>query len=155
MQRLDIFHQKLFKHSSSFPVTPKHRSLYEAFEQQEKRGYVLSDGGSREDAEKFLATFVLALHQTRFPNQNKVILAISSPVQGWATQQISSMVQHIFRTRKKASKETIQVIKESILQLHIGSNILQLEEEPEKWVAYGFHNKDLLPPWMRGRLIKV
>lgn len=153
---LEKFHQKLLGTDPppEYRLTETHMALYEAFGRG-KRGYVLSSLESRECPDKFLATLVVAIYQTTIPSESEVYIAVSNPIQRWAVQQIRDTARHIFSCRKTAARQDIELLRSAIQRLQLGSKVIKIQEEPPRWVAYGFHNKDLLPPWMRGRLAKV
>lgn len=152
---LEIFHEKLLGTTPSlqYRLTSRHKALYLAYEKG-KHGYALPESNSREDPELFLATFVLAVHQTTFPEASRVVIAVARPVERWALEQIKTIARHIFSIRKGKSPEGIQMLKDAVHRLDLGSRVLQIDKEPPKWVAYGFHNQECLPPWMRGKLVK-
>lgn len=155
---LETFHQKLLgkdleKTPEGFRLTERHKALYKAFEKG-KRGYVLPQKvTTREDFESFLATFVVAVYQTTLPTPEHVTVAVAKLVDQWALAQIKLIARHIFSLRKGASKADIEVLRSALHRISLGSSVLQIPEEPPRWVAYGYTAQDVLPPWMRGRLV--
>jgi hypothetical protein len=151
------FHQNLLgilpeKTPREFRITPAQERLYTASKESTKHGYLLvSSWDSRESWEHFLATFILAYAQTP---TGEVAFAVSGSTQKWAGEQLKKIARHIFSTRAKASRASIQELYGYFQRLMMGSNILQLDE-PTRWVAYGFNDADILPPWMRGHLLSA
>lgn len=153
---LETFHQKLLGHDQAktpknFKLSEVHKAFYSVVEDN-KRGYRLKLNGAKTDPERFLATFVLAFHMTAFPTPGRVIFIVSRITERWALDQIKGIAYYIYRSRKGASKESIEAIDDALRRIEIGSRALQLEGEPERWVSYGFNSQDVLPPWMRNRL---
>lgn len=153
----ETFHQNLLGKAQdptpkAFRLSQVHQDLYAAF-QADKRGYRLLLNNSKEDEARFLATFVMALYLTNFPNEGKVIFVVSRGTEKWAVNQIKAIAHYIYRSRKGAPTSAISAIDEALRRIDLGSRALQIETEPERWVAYGFTNQDILPPWMRGRLV--
>jgi len=152
-----VFHRKLLglepeKTPAEFQVTPIQERLYSAMGKATPRnGFLLESTESLERHDLFVATFVIAYAQT---SSGTVVFAVSKASLRWANEQIRQIARRIFHTRAKASRDVLRQLYLSFERLSIGSNILQLPE-PDRWVAYGFHDQDLLPPWMRGRLLPV
>lgn len=152
-----VFHQKLLgldpeKTPAEFRVTPAQERLYRAAEKDIPRhGFLLPSGKSLESWEHFVATFVLAYAQTE---AGPVAFAVSAATQKWTGEQVRKIARRIFHARAKSSRESVVQLYSYFQQLVIGSAVLQ-HPEPERWVAYGFHDHDLLPPWMRGRLLSA
>lgn len=154
---LETFHQRLLgkdqeKTPKNFKLSEVHKALYSAVEEN-KRGFRLKLNGAKTDPERFLATFVLAFHMTAFPTPGRVIFIVSRVTERWAVDQIKGIAYYVYRQRKGASKEAINAIDDALRNIDIGSRALQFETEPERWVSYGFNSQDILPPWMRGRLL--
>lgn len=152
-----LFHQNLLgihaeKTPTEFRVTPAQERLYRAAQRETpKRGFLLAPNKPLESWEHFVATFILAYAQTE---TGPVVFAVSAVTLKWANDQVRRVARHIFQARAKSSRESVEQLYSCFQRLAIGSNVLQLTE-PERWVAYGFHDKDLLPPWMRGRLLSA
>lgn len=155
----DAFHQNLLgkdpdRTPAEFCITPAQERLYRAAQKESpKRGFLLRSDKPLQSWEHFVATFILAYAQTP---SGHVAFAVSAATQKWANDQVKTIARRIFqaRARAHASKESIRQLYSYFHRLSMGSNILQLAE-PDRWVAYGFHEHDLLPPWMRGRLLHV
>jgi hypothetical protein len=153
---LAIFHQNLLglnpaKTPPEFLLTKTHERLYTANRESARCGYLLHSRGSRESWEHLLGTFVLAYGQT--PNGN-VTFAVSPPAQRWVDEQLRIIARRIFKSRAGAAKASLEALYKSYQRLTIGSNVLQIAEPP-RWVAYGFNDTDVLPPWMRNRLLSA
>ena len=153
---LSVFHQSLLglnpeKTPPEFLLTKTHERLYAASRESDRCGYLLHSSGSRESWEHLLGTFILAYGQTP---QGNVIFAVSPPTQRWADDQLKKIVRRIFRSRAGAAKSSLRDLYRNFQKLIMGSNVLQISEPP-RWVAYGFTDTDVLPPWMRNRLLHV
>jgi hypothetical protein len=151
---LAVFHKNLLGLNpeitpAEFLLTSTHERLYKASRESARHGYLLRSSGSRESWEHFLGTFVLAFGQTP---SGDVTFAVSPPAQRWANEQIRKIARRIFNTRAGASKASLKELYGNYQRLAIGSNVLQISEPP-RWVAYGFTDTDVLPPWMRNRLL--
>lgn len=151
------FHQNLLgidpeKTPAEYRLTALQVKLYRSAQMATpKHGFMLRSGKSLESWEHFLATFILAYAQTP---TGRVVFAVSPVTNKWAGHQIRSIARHIFqaRARLRASKESVQQLYDFFNRLSMASGVLQMAE-PDRWVAYGFHDQDLLPPWMRGHLL--
>ncbi len=152
MQDLAQFHQNLLgidpdKTPSEYRLGSVHERLYEEA-QKGRHGGLLPYQASLENWDHFLATFVIAYAQT---SQGDVFFAVSPPIHKWAAKQVQGVARHIFSARKKTPRATLMQLYNGFQLLGMGSNVLKIAEPP-RWVAYGFHEKDVLPPWMRGKL---
>lgn len=152
---LVAFHQNLLgitpeKTPTAFRLTKAQERLYKASNGSTKHGYLLCSGKGLQSWEHFLATFILAYGQTP---EGTVAFAVSAPTQKWANEQVKTIARHIFSSRSRG-KSSIGELFSKFQRLAMGSNVLQLAE-PKRWVAYGFTETDVLPPWMRNRLINA
>lgn len=155
MLDLAVFHQNLLgidpeKTPPEFRITQSQKRLYTAGQRSSKHGFLFDSNQGLESWEHFLATFILAYGQT--PTGVVAFAVRSGPTQKWVNEQIKKTARHIFGSRAKSKRKGIDELYANFQRLAMGSNILQLAE-PERWVAYGFNEKDILPPWMRGRLL--
>jgi len=153
---LAVFHKNLLGLNPEitppeFLLTSNHERLYKASRESGRHGYLLRSSGSRESWEHFLGTFVLAFGRTP---EGYVTFAVSPLAQQWANEQIRKIARRIFNTRAGAAKASLQELYRNYQRLAMGSNILQISEPP-RWVAYGFTDADVLPPWMRNRLLSA
>lgn len=153
---LAAFHQNLLGLNPEmtpreFLLTKTHERLYVANRDSARCGYLLQANAKRESWEHLLGTFVLAYGQTQ---QGQVTFAVSPPTQRWVDEQLRKIVRRIFRSRAGASKASLQGLYRNFQRIAMGSNVLQIPE-PRRWVAYGFTDTDVLPPWMRNRLLNV
>ena len=128
-----------------FWFTEDARQLYEAHAEWDVRGFSSVDL----DEDRFLATFVLALSLTG--GEHPVCMAVPRQHTDWAMEQIKEIARHIFRERQ-GNTAAIIALRKAIGQLVTASRVLQIDE-PERWVAFGFHREGLLPEWMRGKLL--
>ena len=69
-----------------------------------------------------------------------------------ATVVVRKIARRIFNSRVGAAKSSLKELYRNYQRLVMGSSVLQIAE-PSRWVAYGFTDADVLPPWMRNRLI--
>lgn len=153
MQDYTRFHQNLLgidpeKTPLNFRLSPVHQRIYSEAEKGKHGSLFAHQAASLEDWDHFLATFIIAYAQTK---DGQVFFAVSASAQKWALQQVNVVARRIFASRKGSPKPMLHRLYQSFQLLSIGSNILQITEPP-RWVAYGFHDKDVLPPWMRGKL---
>jgi hypothetical protein len=153
---LPVFHKNLLGFNPDmtppeFLLTKTHERLYVANRESARCGYLLPSSGSRESWEHLLGTFILAYGQT--PEGN-VTFAVSPPAQRWADEQLRKIARRIFRSRAGAAKSSLEGLYKNFQRLNMGSSVLQIPEPP-RWVAYGFTDTDVLPPWMRNRLVSV
>ena len=152
MQNLAQFHQNLLgidpdKTPETYRLGTLHQRLYEEA-QKGRHGALLPYQSPLENWDQFLATFVVAYSQT---GNGDVFFAVSPPIHKWVAKQVQEVARHIFASRKKTPRATLMHLYKGFQALGIGSNVLKIAEPP-RWVAYGFHEKDVLPPWMRGKL---
>jgi hypothetical protein len=151
---LAVFHRNLLgldpkRTPVEFRLTKTHERLYAASRESARHGFLLPSNRNLESWEHFLGTFVLAYGQTPI---GSVTFAVSAPVRRWANEQLKKVAHHIFSSRAKASRASIDDLFSKFQRLEIGSSVLQMAE-PERWVAYGFTDEDILTPWMRNRLL--
>lgn len=152
---LEKFHENLLgadPKNKQFALSDVHRRLYAAFEEGH-RGYFLPSQESREDPEKFLSTFVVALYQTTIPTPETVSLVTARVVEKWSIEQIKTIVRRIFSIRKKLTRAEVEPLKQALQRLEFGSRVLHIAESPPRWVAYGYTSLDVTPSWMRCKLI--
>lgn len=153
---LAVFHQNLLGLNPEltppeFRLTKTHERLYTANRESARCGYLLQSTGNRESWEHLLGTFILAYGQTP---DGAVTFAVSPPTQRWADEQLKRIARRIFRSRASASKASLEQLYKLFQRLTMGSSVLQISE-PKRWVAYGFTDADILPPWMRNRLLSL
>lgn len=152
MRELAQFHQNLLgmdldKTPVRFRISPIQRRLYDEIAKGKHGGFLPSQA-SLENWDQFLATFVAAYAQT---TDGMVLFVVSAPAQKWVLEQVKTVARRIFASRTGKGRSTIQRLFQCFQHLSVGSNVLQVSEPP-RWVAYGFNDKDVLPPWMRGKL---
>lgn len=153
---LEKFHENLLgtgPNHSQYMLSDVHRKLYTSFASG-RRGYLLSPNVPRENFDKFLATFVLALYQTTIPTPDNVSMVVARAVERWSIDQLKMIVRHVFSIRKNQTRASVKPLEEALNRLHLGSRVLHIPEGPPRWVSYGYHSNDILPPWMRCNLIK-
>lgn len=151
---LAVFHQNLLGLNPEmtppeFLLTKTHERLYKANRESARCGYLLQSAGSRESWEHLLGTFILAYGQTP---QGNVTFAVSPSVQKWTGEQLKRIARRMFSSRASAPKASIDGLFRNFQRLIMGSSVLQITEPP-RLVAYGFNDADVLPPWMRNRLL--
>lgn len=129
-----------------FQLTDEAQRLYDAHAEHDIRGF---DDAPGEDAEQFLATFVLGLSMTG--GEHMVVLAVPRPYTDWAFTQTKIIARHVFRTRR-GNTAAIIGLRKAFQQINVVSRVLQIPE-PERWVAFGFRNQGPIPAWMKGRLL--
>ena len=100
----------------------------------------------------FTATLVLALALTE--SIHPVYFAVPKKHVKWVVEQVERVGRYIFRCRK-GDKEGVVVLRQAFQQIRVTHKILELGEEPERWVMLGFTNEDVLPPWAKSRLLPL
>ena len=150
-----LFHQKLLGLNplltpSEYRLTSLHQRLYTAFESHGARGF----SGRDVSQAQFLATLVLALYQTRMPDDESThfvtILLPGSHNQVFG-EHLEAFVRYVFRQRK-SQVEGVRVLRRAFKSLKQAHKLLQIDE-PERWVILGFQADDFLPTWCQGRLV--
>lgn len=151
------FHKNLLgidpqKTPKEFRLTDAQERLYAESHESARHGYLLTASKELKSWEHLVATFILAYGQTQ---EGSVTFAVSAPTHSWANAQIKKIAHHIFALRASLPKTSLQPLFVGFQRMAMGSNILQLMSPPDRWVAYGFSETDVLPPWMRNRLLNV
>lgn len=150
-----IFHQKLLGIDQAltppeYRLTAQHRRLYTAFASHGARGF---SGQLVSDA-RFLATLVLALYQTRMPDDqtmHEVTILLPQSHEVFFRVQLETVMRHVFRQRK-GQVAGVRILKRSFESLKRTHRLLQINE-PERWVILGFEADSLLPTWVQGHLL--
>jgi hypothetical protein len=132
----------------------KQRRIYDAY--PGTRG--LSDRGL--DEETFESVLVMALTQT-LPRANsepfKCYFFVPASVEKWAIEQLNVRAKRIFAHLKPLKGERKVLAARQLGSFFhcilMGSRVLQLEQGPERWVAFGFDKTDPIPEWLREGLL--
>ncbi len=135
------------------------RRLYLAFPQ--KHGYagreLLDDADEPMASLHFEAVLILALAQTYpqdAPKHHPVTVIISSHAEDWAYNQTETIAHSIFtRLAQECRVEAAKFVGTAFKSLLFGCRVLQLEEAPKRWVAFGFRKDDIIPDWLRESLL--
>jgi len=105
------------------------------------------------DAVRAEAVIIAALMQGK--GAQRVLLLVPQGHESWMLQQCESTAMACFEYAKKYKrvKELIYGYTYMFKTFTMTGRLLQLQEEPERWVSFGFTAEDLLPPWMSNRLL--
>lgn len=151
MSPTDSFH---LAHRAFFgePPNERHARIYAAF--PGARG--VSD--HEKDETVFEAVLIMALVQTyprhQRPDPFKCYLFIPASIEKWAVTTLGSCAKRMFDLLK--SKKEVKVAQHLGAFFHsvlIGSRVLHLDQEPDRWVCFGFERTDPIPDWMRNALL--
>lgn len=100
------------------------------------------------------ATILLALRSGSASDRVLVLAPLAQ--EEWLLKQIESMAINCFeRCKGNPSRAKDLISKFTLLfkKLAMTGRLLQLEEEPQHWVSFGFSVDDALPSWMPPRLL--
>lgn len=100
------------------------------------------------------AVIIAALMQGK--GAERVFLLVPQGQEDWLLQQCDATATATFEGCKrypKRAKELIYGYTCLFKTLTMTGRLLQLQNEPEHWVSFGFSADDLLPPWMTNRLL--
>jgi cellulose biosynthesis protein BcsQ len=100
------------------------------------------------------SVLVLALC-SGFANDKVLVLA---PIkhEKWLLDQFDKMVTSVFEVCKKYPEQTAKMVRgysQLFKKVTLTGRLLQLQREPQYWVAFGFSGDDVLPDWMPRRLL--
>ncbi len=131
--------------------TPDQRRLYEAF--PTSRGF----SGESQDAERFVATFIVALSDTWDPEAkaavNTVPLAIPRAIEPWCMDQINLFLESVKARRKLLPKVAIKQFVAAVKLIETGTRVFSLTSAPKRWVAFGFARESVAPEWLKDELL--
>jgi hypothetical protein len=150
MDATSRFHLRLLGHDrrrtpEEFWLHETYSTLYTAF--PNLHGY----SSSEPHESLFMATFVLALHQTG--TIRPVYIMMPKPKLPWVIDQIERIGRHIFRTRK-SDREGALKLREAFRQIRPAQVTLDMPE-PDRWLMFGFSSGDILPVWANGKLLDL
>lgn len=153
---LETFHLNLLGRDPArtperYHLTELQKRFYSAAEKG-VRGVLFDTPDNALNPELFVATFVVAFKLTQ--RGDTLIACTTRSVSDWVGEQINLVARHIFSSRKKATKKDIQVLYESFQKLVKGTRVLQ-RPEPMRWVAFGFTKSDVMPVWMRKKVLSL
>lgn len=133
-----------------------HILLYTHF--PETRGF----SSKTENADRFEATFVAGLTQTFGPGGTfeDCLLLVPASKMAWVTEQMTQVAGRMFARWKmepdlELRRRAVTRLAEAIKHMLIGSRVLRLEQEPPRWVAFGFTKSDPVPEWLKKGLLAV
>lgn len=135
---------------------PTHTRLYTEF--PVARGF----SSNVADEARFEATFVAGLAQV-FEDGGGLqpcFLLLPASQTVWGTAQMTQIVRRMLSRWKHESDPAIRAravhrLAEGIKHMMVGSRVLQLDNPPSRWVAFGFTVNDPVPEWLRDGLILV
>ncbi len=114
------------------------------------------------DAERFQAVTVLtirrAIEAKRGPEPHRVLVFIPPAHEAWVLDQFRTFTKDVFAYCKTLSGNRAALAKrwgEHFHQIVIAKRVLQFSDPPPHWMAFGFDREDLIPDWVRSRLIVV
>lgn len=103
------------------------------------------------DPKRFMAVFVTALWLAGRDKQ-RVYFLCPPVARAWVVAHMRGSVRAFVRKHRK-NTQTVQAIQEAVQRLLLGGRILQLRNEPERWLAYGFGSDTPVPEWLNRRLL--
>jgi hypothetical protein len=134
-------------------IHPHHEVLYKAYPT------ALGYSSQAMDDVLFDGALVLALHQAGKEgrsNLRKVYFFVPGAHEKWVVDRFRNAAQRIFgRLKAGKSVPAIRHFAELFRYVMMGSQISALPQEPERWVAFGFARSDVLPEWLRSKLVEV
>lgn len=132
------------------------RKLYDGFPSY--RGY----SASSPTDDHFEATFVAALTQALGAGGkfNRSYIFVPATKVEWVNSRTIQIAQTMFGLLKlkpsgEQRRKTCENLGAVLKHLLVGSRVLQMEDEPARWVALGFQSADPIPEWMRNALLPV
>lgn len=134
-----------------FKLNPRKRDLYRAYANSDARGFACADF----DDELFIATMTLALRQAQFKGEQStspVILAVPKALDAWA-YELSKTFYKLVLQNFRGDVSVAKAVRAGFDSIYWEHRSHLLNEEPGRWVAYGFDYSNPVPKWMEGRLI--
>lgn len=105
------------------------------------------------DSEKLEALVVIGL-TFGIVNQ-RVFLFAPVAHETWVIDEINRITDQVFEACRKQRNPVVfaRACGELFKKIVILGRLLQLHEEPERWISFGFVADDVLPAWMPKRLL--
>jgi len=100
------------------------------------------------------AVLLLALRSGTAADRVLVLAPLAQ--EEWLLKQCETMAIGCFEGCKKYPSRVEELVygyKQLFKKLMMTGRLLQLQEEPEHWVSFGFTVDDILPSWMTNRLL--
>lgn len=150
-----LFHQALLgidqiQTDPEFRLTSQHKRLYQGFASHGARGFAGSDVSEG----RFLATLVLALYQTRLPEDkatHEVAILMPKTLVPLYRDRLEAVMRYVFRQRK-GDRPGARILKQAFGSLKRAHRLLQINE-PARWVIVGFEADTFLPSWAQGHML--
>jgi hypothetical protein len=144
-ERLVTRHQLLFGE----PPNPDQMRLFAAV--PSIRGY--SDRTLDEARFKAVVTLLTAQATT-----DRAILFAPSVHEKWVVAQFKAAADHIFNRAKTYDGNRVELARyygKVFKNIFITSRMLQFNEAPKQWMAFGLDREDLIPEWVQAKLLAV
>lgn len=133
---------------TSTEPTEVQKRLYNAF--PARRGPL----GSEHRDELFEAVLVMALVQT-VSTSSKVYFFVPASTEGMALEALKTFAERVFAGIKQRKAVTqAKAMGKAFKAILLGHRVLQMDEAPERWVAYGFAANDPMPAWLAQGLVQ-
>lgn len=103
-----------------------------------------------------MAEAVLLLALRSGTASDRIIVLAPLTQEGWLLEQCERMAMTCFEGCKKYPsrvKELVYGYTRLFQKLKMTGRLLQLQEEPQHWVSFGFAVDDPLPEWVTNRLL--
>lgn len=140
--RLQGWHAWTFKENP----TDTQLDLYKEF--PDFKGFLEDE----QNPEKLRAVFVVCLYQLFVDNaqSERVYLVVPPKIKSWVEDELReyfrSLLKHLPVDKREQYLQRIKLFG-FMYRVH------QEPEELKRWAAYGFTSSDLLPAWLRGKLL--
>lgn len=136
------------------PPEDDHRTLYQAV--PAAHGFLVTDVPN---LRQFEAVTVLGLALT-YPFDGKTmhqtLFLVPALVEDWAVTALEGIAKRIFgRIKDDANLKAANFMRRAFEHLLLGTPACDAEEQPGRWVAFGFKKEDLVPEWLRNGLLAV
>jgi hypothetical protein len=103
-------------------------------------------------------TLVRAIEAKRGPEPHRVLMFIPPAHEAWVLEQFHTFTKDVFAYCKTLSGNRVALAKMwggHFHQIVIAKRVLQFSEPPPYWMTFGFDREDLVPDWVRSRLVVV
>lgn len=122
------------------------QTLYQQYPQV--CGYSSSD----RNPELLEAVSLLALRSGSAEDRPLILAPIA--MEAWVLEGIEQMAINVFQ-RCRHSPKLLKGYTQLFQKLQLTGRVLQLPGEPKHWVSIGFSIGDVIPDWMRGKLLNL
>jgi len=118
------------------------------------RGYA----GHLLDEGRFEATVLMATGEAAGREREKVLLLAPLAQQQWVIDQLNLVANKVFAKCLAVNGDRLKLANYYgglLRRIYFMGRVLQLQEQPRYWVAFGFDTSDPIPAWMPSRLLSV